>query len=101
MANLQAEHNKEMEKKYSADQNHEKASMQQQYAHGIFFVLNVMAQFENMHKDGVALFLSPWNGKTERCFKSPKLLRALRALNYAMKGGRLPRNLPMLRKETR
>ena len=83
VAELQAAHNREMETKFSIGHNYERALMQQQYEHGIQFVLNVMAQFENMHKDGVSLFLYPWDGKTTKC-RVPKIERALKAFRKVM-----------------
>ena len=42
----QAAHNKEYETKYSKDQNHEHASMQQQFRHGILWALRRMQEME-------------------------------------------------------
>ncbi len=81
-AELQRDHNKEMEKTYSDARQHEKALMQQQYAHGIQHVLNAIKSFQGMHKDGVGIFLYPWKPeKMINCKLRGKLKRAFEAFH--------------------
>lgn len=78
----QMEHNKDMEKRFATDSNFRDALMQQQFRHGIDFVVGMMDRFtfgeEKM--EGKALLVFPWDGKTKlKCGISPKLRRAFEA----------------------
>lgn len=85
-AQKQADHNLDMESKYSGSGNHRDALMQQQFRHGILFVMDLMRQFEQMHEvDKTLLFMYPFSPVPKgRCMVSTQVGAAMEALRSAV-----------------
>lgn len=85
-AEQQKEHNKEMEEKFAKDQQFERALMQQQFGHGIEFVLSMIQHFNKMwdatENPPIALVYSHhWANAVQAagCTMDPKLEKAFEA----------------------